>query len=123
VIRKSYDRLRSCILFHSRVVSVIQKPAAGSPGYAVAPLYRRNDGCLLNNIAKIDRVRPENVTSAANNLDRRKDFLMNDQQTALQQDEEAALRYEVSDAELELEAAAGFGRTYTSQTSASRKCC
>lgn len=46
---------------------------------------------------------------------------MNDQQVALQQDEEAALRYEVSDAEVE--AAAEHARGYTYQTSAYNRCC
>jgi hypothetical protein len=46
---------------------------------------------------------------------------MNDQQIALQQDEEAALRYEVTDAEVE--AAAELARSYTYQTSAYNRCC
>jgi hypothetical protein len=46
---------------------------------------------------------------------------MNDQKIALQQDEQAALRYEVSDAEIE--AAAQNARSYTYQTSAYNRCC
>lgn len=46
---------------------------------------------------------------------------MNDQQIALPKDEEAALRYEVSDAEVE--AAAEYARSYTYQTSGSNRCC
>ena len=46
---------------------------------------------------------------------------MNDQKLVLQQDEQAALRYEVSDAEIE--AAAQNARSYTYQTSAYNRCC
>ena len=48
---------------------------------------------------------------------------MNDQKIALPQDEEAALRYEVTDAELEIEAAAVHAKSYTHQTSAYNRCC